>query len=166
MRPPLGLASTHGVSEARRPAMGPQVPMPITDFLNGFKADPETRRVVGVAFEMTRVALHLTDHNDPLVQLVANKIIGLAKAGERNPDRLCEQALGRPQQAALLGEHPLLNDDSRRRTSCCSRLASAPRRAGSLCGSNHFRPRSSRTRELFHRCDSRLCWRCRTTVRA
>jgi hypothetical protein len=62
--------------------------MPITDFLNGFKADPETRRVVGVAFEMTRVALHLTDHNDPLVQLVANKIIGLAKAGERNPDPL------------------------------------------------------------------------------
>ncbi len=30
--------------------------MPITEFLDGFKFDPETRRVIGIAFEMARSA--------------------------------------------------------------------------------------------------------------
>ncbi len=33
--------------------------MPITIFLDGYKADPETIRVMGVAFEMVRAALRL-----------------------------------------------------------------------------------------------------------
>ena len=67
--------------------------MPITPFLNGFKFDPEATRVMGVAFEMARAALRLADQDDPAVAIIANRIIELAKAGERNPDLLCERVL-------------------------------------------------------------------------
>jgi hypothetical protein len=67
--------------------------MPITPFLDGQKFDSETKRVMGVAFEMTRAALRLTDRNDPIIEIIAKKIIELAKAGARNPDLLCERAL-------------------------------------------------------------------------
>ena len=67
--------------------------MPITPFLNGERPDPETKRVLGVAFEMTCIALRAEDSDDSVKQAIAAKIIDLAKAGERNPDILCEQAL-------------------------------------------------------------------------
>jgi hypothetical protein len=67
--------------------------MPITPFLNGGKFDPETTRVMGVALEMACVALRTSDCADDVKQAVANKIIALAKAGECNPDRLCEQVV-------------------------------------------------------------------------
>jgi hypothetical protein len=67
--------------------------MPITPFLNGEYFDPETKRVVGVAFEAARAALRISDMTDPLLPLVAKKIIELAKAGERDPDLLCERSL-------------------------------------------------------------------------
>jgi len=67
--------------------------MPITPFLNGEKFDSETRRVMGVALEMACLALRTGDCADDIKQAIANKIIALAKAGERNPDALCEQVL-------------------------------------------------------------------------
>jgi hypothetical protein len=67
--------------------------MPITIFLDGYKPDPETKRVMGVAFEMVRAALRLNDRNDVAVEIIAKRIIDLAKEGERNPDLLCERAL-------------------------------------------------------------------------
>jgi hypothetical protein len=66
--------------------------MPITPYLDGQKFDPETKRVMGVAFEMARAALRLKG-NDPVIALVAEKVIALAKSGELNPDLLCERAL-------------------------------------------------------------------------
>ena len=67
--------------------------MPITIFLDGYKPDPETIRVMDVAFEMVRAALRLNDRNDVAVEIIAKRIIDLAKEGERNPDLLCERAL-------------------------------------------------------------------------
>ena len=67
--------------------------MPIGPFLNGERFDPETKRVLGVAFEITYIALGAEGSDDFVKQAIANKIINLAKAGERNPDLLCEQAL-------------------------------------------------------------------------
>ena len=67
--------------------------MPITPFLNGEKFNSETTRVMGVALEMACLALRTGDCADDVKQAVANKIIALAKAGERNPDALCEQVL-------------------------------------------------------------------------
>jgi hypothetical protein len=67
--------------------------MPITEYLDGFEFDPETRRVMGLAFEMTLAALRFADQTEPSKEIVAEKIIALAKEGMRNPDLLCEWAL-------------------------------------------------------------------------
>ena len=64
--------------------------MPITQFLGNSKFDPETRRIMGVAFEMARVALNVEDRGDLANEVIAKRIIELAKAGELNPDVLCE----------------------------------------------------------------------------
>ena len=39
--------------------------MPITQYLDGFRFDPETTRVIGIAFEMTRAVIKL-DGQDPI----------------------------------------------------------------------------------------------------
>jgi hypothetical protein len=50
-------------------------------------------RILGVAFEQVCIALRIGDCDDDVNQAIANKIIALAKTGERNPDLLCECAL-------------------------------------------------------------------------
>ena len=77
---------------AERPALPPEIGARHAHH-DGYKPDPETIRVMGVAFEMVRVALRLNDRNDLPVEIIANRIIELAKEGERNPDLLCERAL-------------------------------------------------------------------------
>ena len=67
--------------------------MPIGPFLDGERLGPETRRVLGIAFEMVCIALRTEDSDDFVKQAIATKIIDLARAGERNPDLLCEQVL-------------------------------------------------------------------------
>ena len=67
--------------------------MPITPYLDGHHFDLETKRVMGVAFEMAKAALRLEDRGDAVVTDLAHKIIELAKGGELNPDLLCEGAL-------------------------------------------------------------------------
>ena len=65
--------------------------MSITPYLDGPEVDPETKRVLSAALEMTRVSLRVTDN---LVDgIIAKQIVELAKTGERNPDLLCEAAL-------------------------------------------------------------------------
>jgi hypothetical protein len=66
--------------------------MPITPYLDGFSFDAEAKRVMGIAFEMTCVALRV-NRTDPIAEKVAKRIIELAKNGERNPDRMCDDAL-------------------------------------------------------------------------
>src|SRR5207253_5785256 len=48
------------------------------------------RRMMAPSFEMAWVALRLTDKDDHINSMVAERIIELATAGERNPDILCE----------------------------------------------------------------------------
>jgi hypothetical protein len=50
-----------------------------------------TKRVLGIALEKTRVCLGLADDFDR--GIITKRIVELAKAGERNPDLLCEGAL-------------------------------------------------------------------------
>ncbi len=65
--------------------------MPISQFLGDSKFDLETKRIMGLAFEMTRLALGLADRGDIANdELIAKRIIELAKAGELNPDVLCD----------------------------------------------------------------------------
>jgi len=67
--------------------------MRITQFLDSSKFDPETKQVMGVAFEMARVALQLADHSNLINERIAKRIIELAKTSELNPDLLCESVL-------------------------------------------------------------------------
>jgi hypothetical protein len=62
--------------------------MPITQFLDSPKFDPETKRVVGAAFEMARAALQLDDQGNLTNERIAKRIIELAKAGELDPNLL------------------------------------------------------------------------------
>jgi hypothetical protein len=67
--------------------------MPIRPHLNGEQFDQETVRILGVVFEQVCIALRIGDCGDDVKNAIANKIIKLAKTGERNPDLLCERAL-------------------------------------------------------------------------
>ena len=68
--------------------------MPISQFLGDSKFDLQTKRIMGLAFEMTRLALGLADRGDIANdELIAKRIIELAKAGELNPDVLCDAAV-------------------------------------------------------------------------
>ena len=67
--------------------------MPIRPFLNGEQFDQETVRILGVAVEQVCIGLRTGDCADDVKQAIANKIIELAKSGERNPDLLCGRAL-------------------------------------------------------------------------
>ena len=64
--------------------------MPIRSHLNGHRFDPETMRLMGIAYEMTLISLRLVDRGDIVNNVVAQKLIELAKSGERDPERLCE----------------------------------------------------------------------------
>jgi hypothetical protein len=70
-----------------------ETPMPIRTFLRGQSLDQETVRPLGLAFELVCIALRTGGSDDHVKQAIANKIIDLAKDGERNPDILCERAL-------------------------------------------------------------------------
>jgi len=65
--------------------------MAVTPHLDGFRGDADTKSVMDLALEMTRVALGLTD--DFANGIIAKRIIKLAESGERNPGVLCEGAL-------------------------------------------------------------------------
>jgi len=73
--------------------------MPISQYLNGERFDPETLRIMGLAFEVARAALHIQGRRDAADKLIAEQIIELAKAGERDPDRLSEYALAKVREA-------------------------------------------------------------------
>jgi hypothetical protein len=91
--------------------------MPITQFLNGERFDPESARVLSVALEMVCIALRTGDCDDDIKQAIARKLIAFFKAGERNPDILCEEALKdirKPQQwaASEAARSSVLRDNS------------------------------------------------------
>jgi hypothetical protein len=48
---------------------------------------------MGIALETACQALRRQGVDDPLREALAMAIIGLARAGERNPDRLCDAAV-------------------------------------------------------------------------
>ena len=67
--------------------------MSIAPYLHDTNFDRETRRVMGIAFEMVRVALGLAEQGYIDNEIIAKQIIELTETGERNPDILCDLAL-------------------------------------------------------------------------
>ncbi len=59
--------------------------MSIAPFLGDQAFDPETVEAMGEAFATTCEALRLSDRADAMTQVVAEKIIELARRGYRNP---------------------------------------------------------------------------------
>ena len=55
--------------------------------------DPEDIAKLSAAFEAALRKLGLADRSDPAAMAVAKLIIEFAKAGERDPERLCARAL-------------------------------------------------------------------------
>ena len=55
--------------------------------------DPEEIACMTAAYEDALRVLQLANRQVPITELVAKKIIEVAQAGERNPDRLREKAL-------------------------------------------------------------------------
>jgi hypothetical protein len=80
--------------------------MPIGQYLNGERFDRETTRVMGLAFEIARVTLGVGDRG--VDEMIAKRIIELAKAGERNVEVLCEAALNAPAGAVSAPNPPPL----------------------------------------------------------
>ncbi len=67
--------------------------MPITPFLAGTAFEPDVTRAMGVAFVDACASLGLLDRADPATELIAKKIIELAKQGERDPARMHDQVV-------------------------------------------------------------------------
>src|SRR5215471_12623633 len=79
----LGERLTDFTNEANRKASAP-----ITPFLQGQAFDPETVQAMTNALVATCEALGLSDRDDAMTQLVAEKIIELAKRGLKNSTAL------------------------------------------------------------------------------
>jgi hypothetical protein len=56
-----------------------QLKMPIRPYLDGHQFDPETVRVMGVAFEMAREALYLANRDGLANEVIAHRISTLQK---------------------------------------------------------------------------------------
>src|SRR5262249_39168699 len=75
--------------------------MPITPYLKGpYYFDLETRRALGIALEMACIALSTADGDEDVRRSMADKLIALARTGERTAGVLCdmaEEAICRPE---------------------------------------------------------------------
>jgi hypothetical protein len=68
--------------------------MPLRAYVDCHGCDAETVRLIGLAFELVVATLRPTpDYADPVREVIARKIVELAQAGERDPERLCEGVL-------------------------------------------------------------------------
>ena len=67
--------------------------MAIYRMLNGAAFDPDAVKGMTTAYEHALAALKLTDHTDPITEIIAKKIIERSKRGELDPVRPCEAAL-------------------------------------------------------------------------
>jgi hypothetical protein len=54
---------------------------------------PEDNERLATAYEEALRALHLVNRADPVTNIIARRIIDAAKAGERDPERLCALAI-------------------------------------------------------------------------
>jgi hypothetical protein len=67
--------------------------MPVNSLLKNLFFKPEDIQAITQAYECARLELGLMDRSDPLCKTVAKKIIDIAEAGERDPEKLCREAL-------------------------------------------------------------------------
>ncbi len=54
---------------------------------------PEDIRAMTDAFDIARIVLRLTDKDDPITELLAKAIVGVAATGERKPGEIATKAI-------------------------------------------------------------------------
>jgi hypothetical protein len=79
----------------KRARQGVSGHMPITPFLGSRVFGPEAVTAMGIAFEKACQQLGLSLRPDAATETVANVIIELAEAGERDAERLYQATLAR-----------------------------------------------------------------------
>jgi hypothetical protein len=62
--------------------------VPLAPYLKGGVFEPQQIGAMTAAFEAVCRSLQLVDRTDPLIEIVARKVIEIARTGERDPDRL------------------------------------------------------------------------------
>jgi hypothetical protein len=67
--------------------------MPMRQFISDGSFNPEAITAMSTAFDGALKTLGVTDRTGPLAEMVAVKIIEVARHGELDPKRLCELAL-------------------------------------------------------------------------
>ena len=67
--------------------------MPINRVLQGSSFGPDDIRVLNEAYEDALRALYLVDRNDPLTEIVANKIVQVGRSGLRDPHEIAGMAI-------------------------------------------------------------------------
>jgi hypothetical protein len=67
--------------------------LPIRRMLQNESLEPQEVERLATAYDMALRALHLVDRNDPLTEIVARKIIEVARSGERDPASLSQIAV-------------------------------------------------------------------------
>ena len=65
----------------------------IVPFLRGNLFDPETTRVVDRAYDTFCAMLHDKGQPPIVEEVIATRIIEIAKTGERDPDTICQRVL-------------------------------------------------------------------------
>ena len=73
--------------------------MPIKKYISGATFDPETIKMIIIAFNGVGVILNLDNPDDPLVEIVAKKVISLASQGMTNAGEIARRIIadtGRP----------------------------------------------------------------------
>jgi hypothetical protein len=65
----------------------------VAELFRGGAFDPEAVDVLCAAFEKARKSLHDTGQPALVQEVIARRIIALAERGQRDPDKLCEDAL-------------------------------------------------------------------------
>jgi hypothetical protein len=64
--------------------------MAIYRLLQNLPLGPEELERLARAYEAALEALHLTDREDPMTELVAKKVIEVGQLGWRDPAKICE----------------------------------------------------------------------------
>ena len=67
--------------------------MPIRRFLNDGSLQPQEIEQLNRAYKAALRSLCLVDRNDPIVKIVAKKIIEIGQTGLHDPAQICRQAV-------------------------------------------------------------------------
>lgn len=87
------LDSLKGKAHAAPGRAGDSFVSNIIPFLNGQSFGPELTKIMGDAYDLARKELH--DRGQPLIvqEIIASRIIALARTGARDPVQICNEAL-------------------------------------------------------------------------